>query len=115
MIDVKKDVYSKLSSLGLPCFYEVFLTKDTKLPCISYFEIANLSDSVGDTMGYSTIRMSTKIWAKDVKTLVEYSGKVDAAMRELGYKRVNSNELWLDGIGQLQLTYQAQALEEFNK
>ena len=113
MLDIKPQVYETLSSLGLPCFYEVFLTQETPLPCISYMERDNIADQEGDTLGYSTIRISAKVWGKSVKDLALYSVKIDAAMRELGFKRATTNELWLDGIGQKQLIFQATGLEEF--
>ena len=114
MIDCKPQVYKRLCEIGLPCYYEVFLTKDTELPCISYYEMDNISDKEGDTLGYSSVRISTKVWGKDIKTISKYCGLIDEAMRELGFKRVTSNEVWLDGIGQKQLVFQATGFENFD-
>ena len=114
MVDIKPQVYEKLCSLGLPCFYELFLTKDTQVPCISYYEMDNQADQEGDTLGYSTIRMSVKVWGKSIKEMTSTALQIDAVMREAGFKRVTTNELWLDGIGQRQMIYQAIGFENFN-
>ena len=113
MIDLKPTVYKELCSIGLPCFYELFVTKDTKLPCITYLEMENITDEDGTTIGYSTIRFSIKIWAKDVKTIAQNSILIDKVMRNLGFTRVTTNELWLDGIGQRQLVYSCKAVEDY--
>lgn len=113
MVDLKPLVYRQLCTLELPCFYELFVSQNTPLPCITYMEMENMADEEGTTLGYSTIRFSVKVWAKDVKTLSQNAISIDGVMRALGFSRVTTNELWLDGIGQLQLVYSCKVSENF--
>ena len=115
MLDLKPIVYQQLCTVGLPCYYELIVSKDTELPCITYLEMQNMADEEGNTLGYSTIRFSIKVWAKDVRTLSQTSISIDEKMRLLGFSRVTTSELWLDGIGQRQLLYSCKAVEKFNQ
>lgn len=112
MLDYRPELLTKLSSLGLPVECEFFLTKDVEIPCISYLLLNDINTHQGDTMVYSDQYYKVTIWANKLSTLAEYSEKVDNVMRELGFKRTGSNELWLDGIGQLAITYKGLAKEE---
>lgn len=111
MVDYKETLVSNLRSLGLPVYYEHFLKQDTEMPCISYYEINNIALEEGNQLGYSRITFSVKVWDENIKTISEIANEVDSVMRSLGFKRTSINDLWLDGIGQRQLTYQATAIE----
>lgn len=111
MFDFRPELVKNLSSLGLPVECEFFLTKDTEIPCISYYLLNDINTHQGDTMVYSDQYYCIKIWANKLSTLAEYSDKVDQVMTDLGFKRTGSNELWLNGIGQLAITYKGLALE----
>lgn len=113
MIDVQPNIVQSLSATGLKVHFEHFINSDTELPCITYIEYDNSVDKQGDTLGYSNIVYHIKIWCNDKKELSKYSTMVDEIMRENGFTRTNTNELWLDNIGQLQLKYKALALEIF--
>ena len=115
MIDFRKTLVRELSTLGLPVYYELFLTQDTKTPCISYMLAGDVSEATGDTLGYSSVSFYIKIWATTVADIASYSTKIDNKMRELGFRRTGATELWLDGIGQNQLRYTGLAQEYFNK
>lgn len=112
MVDYRPELVNRLSSLGLPVECEFFLTKDIEIPCISYYLLNDINTHQGDTMAYSDQYFIVKIWANKLSTLAEYSVKVDEVMREQGFRRTGSNELWLDGIGQLAITYKGLAKEE---
>lgn len=105
MIDYKPELVSELKTLGLPVHYELFLTQDTELPCISYQEGNNITHKDGDTLGYSYITFRVKIWSKRVSEISDYSLQIDELMRGLGFDRISTSELWVDGIGQNLLTY----------
>lgn len=113
MIDYKPTLVAHLRSLGLPVYLENFLKQDTEMPCISYYELNNQAEQEGDTLGYSNISFNIKIWDKNAKTLATVGSQLDSLMRSLGFKRTAVNELWLDGIGQKQMTYRATAQENF--
>ena len=113
MIDYKPHLLKELQTVGLPVYYELFLTKDTELPCISYIEANNYTHSIGDTLGYSDVYYNIKVWGREIKTLQENALKIDDIMRKLGFKRTGSSELWMEDIGQLQLRYQGLALENY--
>lgn len=115
MIDYKPTLVSELKTLGLPVHYELFLKQNTELPCISYQEGNNITHRDGDTLGYSYVTFRIKIWAKEVKTIAQYSLEIDKLMRGLGFERISTNELWVDGIGQNLLTYRGLGLETYKE
>ena len=61
MIDYKPTLVNELKTIGLPVHYELFLTSKTELPCISYQEQSNISQSEGDTLRYSDITFRVKV------------------------------------------------------
>lgn len=115
MIDTRKEIVTALRTSGLDVYFENFVNSKTELPCITYVEYDNSSLIDGETLGYSTIIYHVKVWSKDMIDLSKYSAKVDEIMRGLGFTRKNTVELWLDGIGQRQMKYEAKAQEYFNK
>lgn len=113
MVDTKKEVVAALRKTGLNVYFEHFINSDTAIPCITYLEYDNSSLKNGDTLGYSTVIYHIKVWSKDLKEITEYAAQVDDIMRGVGFVRRNTVELWLDGIGQRQLKYEAKALENY--
>jgi hypothetical protein len=65
MIDYHKQLVSVLNNI-LPTHYELTLTSNTKTPCISYQERNNYATESGDTLGYSRISYTIKIWGNDI-------------------------------------------------
>lgn len=115
MIDYNKEVVSALKTV-LPTYYELALTKNTSTPCISYQERDNAATDTGDTLGYSRISYTIKIWANSIATIQQYVPEVDKIMRTLGFKRLSANELHDPQSTMIQkiLTYEALGLENFN-
>jgi hypothetical protein len=54
MINYHSTLVSALNKI-LPTYYEMALTADVKVPCISYMELNNYSTNTGDTIGYSRL------------------------------------------------------------
>lgn len=115
MIDTMPQIKQALGASGLEVYHEHFVDNKTKLPCITYLEYDNNTLAQGDTLAYSNLVYHIKVWGQDLRTLTSYAAKVDDIMRKLGFTRKNQVELWLDGIGQLQLRYEGKAKEYFNK
>lgn len=113
MINFKKELVSNLSTIGLPVYHEHFLTQDTEMPCISYYQLNNQQDETGTDIIYSTIWYVVKVWATNPEELNTYIDKVDGVMRDAGFRRSSSNELWVDGVGQIANTYRAKGIELF--
>lgn len=61
MLDYSPTLKSELDTLGLPVHYELFINKDTEIPCISYQEGNNITHKDGDTLGYSQITYRVKV------------------------------------------------------
>jgi hypothetical protein len=61
MLDYSPELVSELKTLGLPIHYELFLTQDTELPCISYQEGYNKSFKEGDTLRFSQVEYKIKV------------------------------------------------------
>lgn len=116
MIDYATNLVSALNTV-LPAYYEMALTSKITLPCISWQERNNYDDATGDTIGYSRLSYTVKVWAHDIKTAQKYALLVDKALRPLGFKRVASGELYDAQSTRLQkiLTYEALASEKYKE
>ena len=118
MIDYNKEIVSALEKV-LPTYYEMALTTQAKVPCISYMETNNYSitdsNNINSSIGYSRITYQVKVWANDIATIQRYALEVDKALRPLGFRRVSSGELYDNQSTMIQkiLTFEALALEEF--
>ncbi len=118
MINLHSQLVSALEEV-LPTHYEMALTQDTETPCISYMEINNYSTTEStdnSTLGYSRITYQIKIWGHSISVLQRYAVEVDKTLRELGFKRISSGELYDNNSTMIQkiLTYECLALENFN-
>lgn len=114
MINYHKEIVSALNKI-LPTHYELALTSKTETPCISYQERNNFDVSTGDTLGYSRLSYTIKIWGNDLATIQQYALEVDAALRPLGFRRLSSGELYDMESTMIQkiMTYEALAKEEY--
>ena len=114
MIDYNKEVVSALNTV-LPTHYELALTNKTKAPCISYQERNNADTDTGDTLGYSRISYTVKVWANSIADIQKYVLEVDKVMRPIGFRRIASTELFDRNSTMIQkiLTYECLALEYF--
>ena len=98
MIDFDKNIMAALSAIEvsdgvyLPCYYENFITGDITLPCITYVENNNSSYLEGDTLRYSYLNYTIKLWM-DNKNQQVYLNAIDEAMLELGFVRQATNEI----------------------
>ena len=114
MINYHQELVAALSTV-LPTHYDTTLTAKTKTPCISYQERNNSDDLTGDTLGYSRISYTVKIWGNDIAEVQKYVVLVDAVLRPLGFSRTSSNELHDRNSTMLQkiLTYDCLAVEQY--
>lgn len=114
MIDYSKELVNALNKV-LPTHYEMALTANTKTPCISYQERNNYVDKYGDTVCYSRVIYTIKVWANKVELLNKYALEIDRALRPLGFKRTSSNELYDNQSTMIQkiMTYEALGLENY--
>ena len=113
MIDVTTTIISELRKTGLKVYSEYFVDSKTPIPCITYRQHDNSALKQGDTMEYSNQVFHVKVWDKDLKSLSEYSSMIDTIMRDMGFIRVNTIDLSVDGIHQRDLKYKALSLEFF--
>lgn len=114
MIDFHAEFVNALKTV-LPAHHELALTGKEDTPCISYQERNNYDAETGDTLGYSRIIFTVKVWSKSIAELQKYSLEVDKAVRPLGFKRTSSNELGdrASLMKQKILTYEALASENY--
>ena len=114
MIDYSKELVSALNTV-LPTHYELTLTSKTETPCISWQERNNYVSVNGDTLGYSFISFTVKVWANSVADIMRYAQEIDAVLRPLGFKRISSNELYDRNSTMIQkiMVYEAFGLENF--
>lgn len=114
MINYHKDLVSALNSV-LPSHYEMALTSNTNVPCISYMEINNYVSTYADKMEYSRIAYQVKVWANDITLIQKYALEIDKVLRPLGWVRISSGELYDNQSTMIQkiMTYEALALETY--
>lgn len=114
MIDYHSELVSALQTI-LPTYYELALTRKAKTPCISYQERNNYDTDTGDTLGYSRITYTIKVWGNEIDVIQENVKKIDRVLRPLGFKRTSSNELHDPQSTMIQkiLTYEALASENY--
>lgn len=114
MIDYHATLKEALETI-LPVHYELHLTSGTSTPCISYQERNNAVDVDGNTIGYSRISYTVKVWGNNLNDLQQYALAIDKVLRPLGWKRISSNELYDINSTMIQkiLTYEALALEDY--
>lgn len=114
MINYHSNIVSALNNI-LPTHYEMALTSKTKTPCISYMEINNYVAEYGSNLSYSRITYQVKIWSNSIAEIQGYVAEVDGTMRDLGFKRISSGELYDNNSTMIQkiLTYEALGLEQY--
>lgn len=114
MVDYHKQLVSALETV-LPTQYEMALTADTETPCISFQERNNYVSTSGNTLGYSRIIYTVKVWANKLADIQKYSLMIDDVLRPIGFKRTSANELYDINSTMIQkvLTYEALAYETY--
>ena len=114
MVDYTPTLVKALNNI-LPTYYELRLSSGTLTPCISYQERSNTAQEQGDTLGYSRISYTIKVWGDDLAALNNYAKQIDNALRPMGWKRTGCNELFSYQSTMIQkiLTYEALFLETF--
>lgn len=116
MIDHHAQLVEVLSGI-LPTHYELMLTADIPTPCISYQERNNYAKEEGDTLRYSRVSYTVKVWSRSVSELQRYALEIDAALFPLGWERISSGELKDKSGGMIQkiMNYEATAYETFKE
>lgn len=114
MINYHAELVAALKTI-LPTHYELTLTSNTKTPCISYQERNNSAVEQGETIGYSRISYTVKVWGNNIADLQQYAAEIDRVLRPIGFKRVSSGELYDYQSTMIQkiMSYEAMAIEEF--
>ena len=106
MISYSKELRTALLTV-LPTHYELFANEKIKLPCLTYKTYDNSDAQVGDTIEYANIAYMVKVWSDRVADLEQYSVEVHEGMKALGFKRTNTNEIYVNGVGQRIMIYEA--------
>lgn len=114
MVDLTPQLVEALKTI-LPTHYELKLSSGTKTPCISYQERSNAAEEQGNTIGYSRVSYTIKVWGNDLEQLNNYAKMIDDKLRPMGWKRVGANELhsYQSSMIQKILTYERLVLETF--
>ena len=117
MTDYDAQLVSALKTV-LPTYYELALTSKLPKPCISYQERENSDAETGNTIGYSVISYTIKVWGNDIKQIKQYVSEIDKVLRPLGFKRApgSGGELYDRESTLIQkiMTYEARSLENYN-
>lgn len=111
MLDIKPFLKKQLETLKYPVVAESFLTSDNEMPCISYALENDTQYLTGDTLGYSNIYFTVKVWGKRIADIEPIAVELDELMRSLGFTRTGTNDMWVDNIGNKTIRYRALGLE----
>ena len=76
MIDYTKSLVEALKTI-LPTHYELTVKSGTETPCITYQERNNAAQEQGETIGYSRITYTVKVWGYDLEQLNDYAIQID--------------------------------------
>lgn len=106
MINYNKELVEELSPI-LPVHYELFVDQAIKFPCITYKGHDNYDTQVGDTVEYANMSYMIKVWSDRVADLEQYGQEVHVKMRALGFKRINTQEMFVNGVGQRIMVFEA--------
>ena len=90
MVNVHKQIMSTLNTI-LPTYYELFCDSTTAVPCITYMESSNYAIDEGETLGYSRVGFTVKVWDTNIAHAQTIAESVDSKLRKLGFKRTSSN------------------------
>lgn len=114
MINYHKELVAALETV-LPTHYELVLHSGLATPCISYQESNNYDTETGDTLGYSRVSYTVKVWGNNIAEIQKYVLEIDKVLRPIGFKRTSSGELPDKNSSMIQkiLTYEALALENY--
>lgn len=114
MIDFSENMVGALDTV-LPTYHELALTSKNEVPCISWQERNNYVQANGDTLGYSVLVFTIKVWARTPAEIMKYSLMVDAVLRPIGFKRTSTNELYDRNSTMIQkiMTYECLGQEQF--
>lgn len=105
MIDFDPSIVEALSVI-LPTYYENFIIEDITLPCITYVENNNSSYLEGDTLRYSHLNYTIKLWM-DNKNQQHYLADIDEVMKRMGFVRNSTLEIVSGRIIEKIMDYEA--------
>ena len=111
MIDFDPSIVEALSVI-LPTYYENFIIEDISLPCITYVENNNSSYLEGNTLRYSHLNYTIKLWM-DNKTQQSYLAEIDAVMKRMCFVRNSTNEIVSGRVIEKIMDYEAIGWEDF--
>ena len=112
MIDFDPSIVEALSVI-LPTYYENFIIEDITLPCITYVENNNSSYLEGNTLRYSHLNYTIKLWM-DNKSQQSYLAEIDAVMKRMGFVRNSTNEIVAGRVIEKIMDYEAIGWESFD-
>ena len=112
MLNEHKNIVTALNPI-LPTYYELVSDSTTPKPCITYCEQKNNQAESADNIGYSWVGYYIKIWDDDIARVQSNAILVDKAMREIGYKRISSTELFVDNDICKIMIYEGLGLERY--
>lgn len=112
MVDGSKLIQETLNTI-LPSYYELFLDNEVELPCIAYNEQNNYDYLDSDDTGFSYITYLVKVYAMSINELQQYSNEVDLALKNIGGRRISSQEAVIEGHIEKWLTYRFLAKEYY--
>lgn len=110
MIDFDPSIVEALSVI-LPTYYENFITGEITLPCITYVENNNSSYLEGDTLRFSHLNYTIKLWMDD-KNQQHYLADIDEVMKRMGFIRNSANEIVSGRVIEKIMDYEAIGWEQ---
>ena len=113
MIDLTPTLIKLFEDNSIELIPEDADDSDTKYPCVTYQEIENTDDEMGDNMGYCSIAYRIHIWGYDVGQIAKLSKQVDTIMKKCHFKRFMGEKQNINGLHRKILGYRKKVQEDY--
>lgn len=114
MIDAIPELIKIFAAGGIELLPESAEDSDAHFPCVTYSELENTDDRLGDSMGYSSIAFSFEVWSYSFSELTDMAMRIDGIMKKCRFERFMSEVQTVDGLHRKILRYRKILKESYS-
>lgn len=114
MIDAIPELIKIFADSGIELLPESAEDSDVHFPCVTYSELENTDDRLGDNMGYSSIAFSFEVWSYSFSELTGIARHIDSIMKKYKFMRFMSEVQTADGLHRKILRYRKILKESYS-
>lgn len=113
MTNITPELIKLFLANGINLIAEEVQDSVNEYPLVTYSELENSDNAVGDNMGYSNIAYTINVWAKSKSECVQLSKKVDEIMKSAEFIRAGSLTQSYGGLYRNIWTYRRLVYESY--